>query len=337
MLITEKSFVPRISRMPYSLPIKKPTRQEPPLPSHTRNNVIHLKDFYPSTKDLMKRLMHLDDGWKSLSPSFNAYLKVFPINKSSSNLWLLIWTTDGEAQKLNKPHKPIQKNSLLYKYLSGSSIESQPLEKAEKILVDSFLAGKEFTDKNCDDSNFIINIIGEKGYGMCVTGVNSINIACPNIDALLGFIKDNDEAAVNDLKNYFKGAFAHEMTHQIRRELETEVDTGQEIASHAIEILSCSGDNPFADRKFVLAADEQNTSYYKDMVTSLKVLKEFLTQSKNCTYKPKTYKITELNKAMKSIPERIRNTVLKKIGQEIISSSNIELLRVAAGIGKSVN
>ncbi|MBI3590864.1 MAG: hypothetical protein HY094_05740 [Candidatus Melainabacteria bacterium] len=301
------------------------------------NNVIPFKSTYPKIQDIIQRLKHLDDGWKNLSPFFNAYLKVFPVINDSYDVWFLIWTKDGEARELGKPYKPIPNNSLLYKHLSSSGVKNNVLEKGEKILCDSFLAAKEFTGKNCDDSRFVfvINIIGEKGYGMCVTGANSIEITHSNINSVLSSIEDNDETTTSDLKNYFKGAFAHEMTHQIRGELEVKVDTGQEIASHAIEILACGGDNPFADRKFKVAIDEQSTSYHKDMVTSLKVVQEFLIQSESCKYKPKTYETNELNKAMKSISENYRERILKRIAREIIASSNIELLRIAAGIGIS--
>ncbi len=333
MLKIEKSLaIPHIRRVSYPVPIKKLTAAVKGLDFPVENNVIPFRNLPLSVKDITQRLRHLDDGWKDLSPLFNAYLKTFPMESSNRDIWFLIWTRDGETHELGKLYKPIPKNSLLYKYLSSSN-KDKILEEGEKMLLDSFLAGKEFTGKNCNDSNFVINIVGEKGYGMCVTGASSIEIAYPNIDSILISIENDEQATINNLKNYFKGAFAHELTHQMRGELEVEVDTGQEIASHAIEILACGGDNLFADRKFKVAVDEQSTSYHKDMVTSLKVVQEFLIQSAGCNYKPKTYKTSELNKAMKSIPEKDRERVLKKIAREIIASSNIELLRIAAKIG----
>lgn len=335
MIRTERTIgQPLIKRIPVPLQTRKPILDTKGFSSEVKSNVIPFKSRDLSIKNVSRRLLHLNDGWKDLSPFFNAHLKVFPITNSASDIWLLIWTKDGGTEELNEQYKPIPKNSMLYSCFSGNGFKKKVLEEGEKILYDSFLAAKEFTGKKCEDSNFIINIVGEKGYGMCVTGTNSIEIASPNIDSILSCVEDENEFDLNNLKNYFKGAFAHEMTHQMRGELEVQVDTGQEIASHAIELLACGGENPFADRKFLLAIDEQDSSYHKDMVTSLKVVEHFLTQSKKCIYKPKNCKISELNKAMKSIPEKERDGILSRIAEEIIDSSNIELLRIAAGIGK---
>lgn len=336
MLRTERIIGQQIIRqIPFPPQTKKPVLDVVETASPIKNNVIPFRIPDLSIKDIKRKLLHLNDGWKNLSPFFNAHLKVFPIKNSSSDIWLLIWTKDGETSELNEQYKPIPKNSMLYNCFSGNVLKKKILEEGERILYDSFLAAKEFTGKNCEDSNFVINIIGEKGYGMCVTGANSIEIASPNIDSILSSIEDDNELGLNYLKNYFKGAFAHEMTHQMRGELEVQTDTGQEIASHAIELLACGGENPFSDRKFLLAIDEQDSSYHKDMVTSLKVVEHFLARSKKCTYKPKNCNVSELNKSMKSIPEKEREGTLSKIAEEIIESSNIELLRIAAGIGKA--
>ena len=122
------------------------------------------------------------------------------------------------------------------------------------------------------------------------------------------------------------------MVHAIREEIYAEPDLAQEIAPHAAEILSTGGDNPTEDIYFEETQKKTNNRYQKDMTAALKILQQKLLQIPTCTHKPKNHELKEINKALMSIPENIKKRILKKMAQEIVSTSGLDLLRTAGGL-----
>lgn len=165
---------------------------------------------------------------------------------------------------------------------------------------------------------------------MSVKGADGNDISYSTVSNLLKALQSGDIHAIRYCKNYIKGAFAHEMAHQLREEFLIEKNIGQEIASHAVEMLTCGGENLGADLKFEEALKNHRSSYRKDMVASLRLLQEKFCQNKSISYKPQSHTPEELNKAMKSIPKDTRVEVLKKIAKEIINTPSMHLLKLAA-------
>ena len=158
------------------------------------------------------------------------------------------------------------------------------------------------------------------------------DVSIDNFRYFLEDLEKKNEERIYYWYKFFKGSFAHEMTHQLRNELIEEENTGQEIASHAVEVLSTEGLNPILDFRLKDMTLNPKTSYAQDVIASLKVIEQKLSNLKDCTYKPKDFTSKELNKAILSISEDKREKILSDLAQEIIKASPIELLKLAAKI-----
>ncbi len=270
--------------------------------------------------------------WKNLSPFINAYAKIVASVPDKPSAWMLVWVKSDAALFYNFPYKPIPEESKLYEYLISQDAEKQKrLLECEKLLVNSYMAAKDFVSGGLEvQSGF--EIVGEKDYAMRVRGFFGIEVSYSYVDCVLEAIENNSKDEINCWQQFFTGVFAHEMTHELREEIYQNGDTGQEIASHAVEILSTGGDNLLADLSLSKKISEPDTSYNKDIITGLKVLQQKLSQSNLCQYKPKTHEPSELNRAMQSIPEDKKEEVLKNLAQEIIKTPAIDLLRIAAQV-----
>ena len=268
-------------------------------------------------------------GWKDQTPFMNMMTKVLSIEGEKKPFWIATWIKQDAAL----PGKEgVTKKSLIYDYITNPNPQKEKVLQAfEQILIDTFFAAKRFIAEH-DEIQYGLEIMYGQGWAMALNKDISIEIAHTTADHLLKAIRDNDTNILDKTKQYFKGAFAHEMTHKLRSEFIAEEDVGQEIASHAVELLVCGGDNPMSDEKFEWIIDNPIASYPQDMFATLKVLEQKFLRNKDCLYKPKDFTPKELNKAMKSIPEHKREKILQKIAKEIINSLPIELLRTAAGV-----
>ncbi len=294
-----------------------------PFPAHNNIEVINFR---------VKDSTFFASGWKDQTPFMNTLAKVFYIDGKKKPFWIITWIKRDTAiaGKEGVPNK-----SLIYNYItSPDSKREKVLQIFEQILIDTFFLAKQFIAEN-NEIQYGLEIMYGKGWAMALNKDTSIEIAHNTVDFFLKAIRDNDTDLVNNMKQYFKSAFAHEMTHRLRNEFVAEDETGQEIASHAIELLACGGDNPISDEKFKFAVNNPTASYPQDMFTTLKVLEQKFLNNKDCLYKPKNFTIEELNKAMKSIPEKKREGVLKQIAKEILLSSPVELLKIAARVDKT--
>lgn len=276
-----------------------------------------------------------NSNWFGVDPFMNAWVKVFtnPVDKKDKeSVWMLVWVKNtGAALFHNEPYKGVPKSSLIYNCIKSRNPEKQKiLTEGENILVNSYLDAKRFLGNKEVQSGF--EITGDRDYVMSVRGMCGIEIAYPYVDQLLEELNENDETKLAYFYNFFKGSFVHEMTHKLRDEFITEEDTGQEIASHAVEMLSTEGINPFLDEKLEATLENTISSYDQDVVAALKVLEQKLSLRKECSYKPKSFSPLELNRAMTSIPIEKRKAVLKELAKEIINASPIELLRLAAKV-----
>ena len=271
----------------------------------------------------------LNTQWKNLSQFLNAWVKVFWDKENKKGVYMLVWVNDDSVVS----HKsPVPKSSLIYQYLiSGDEDKKKVLEECETILINAYNSAVKFFPENTEvQSGF--EIVGKEDFVMSVRGAFGIEIAYPYVDCLIEAIRSDSKEGINILQQFFKGIFAHEMTHYLRNEINEEENTGQEIASHAVQLLVTGGENILIDNRFEEVIKNPQTAYDLDMISALKVLQQKFSQSEYCIYKPTSFNPSELNKTMKSIPETQREKVLQNIAQEIISTSTIDLLRIAAQI-----
>ena len=271
-------------------------------------------------------------GWKEHTPFMNMLTKVFSIDGERKPLWIVIWVKQDTAIT---GKEGVPKKSLIYNYITSPNPERERiLQEFEQILLDAFFTAKRFIAER-DDIQYGLELMYGKEWAMRLNKDTSIEISHNTIDILLEAIRDDDTETIAKRKQFFKSAFVHEMAHKLREEFVENDDVGQEIASHAAELLACEGDNPASDEKFEFAIKNPVGSYMQDMVAALKVLEQKFLINKDCLYKPRNFTPKELNKAMKSIPERKREKVLQKIAKEIIYASPIELLKTAARVDRA--
>ncbi len=300
-------------------------REENPTIVPQANNVINIQHLITKQEN-----NDLINGWKNLSPFINGLVKVIKDSKSADPVWMLVWIKNEAALFYNYSYKPIPNESKLFSYLTSTNSEKQKIVlDCEKLLLNAYLDAKNFVNGGQEvQSGF--EITGQDDCMMRVRGYFGIEVSYTYVDCLLEVLENNVKGEIDSWQQFFKGVFAHEMTHCLRNEILNEGDNGQEIASHAIEMLSTSGNNLIADLSFSKKIADPSTSYNKDLITGLKVLQQKLSSHVLSTYKPKTHEPNELNKSIKSIQEDKREEVLKEIAQEIIKTSAIDLLRIAA-------
>lgn len=305
-----------------------------------KGNEIPDRDYNLALKSCGAKVHDIDcvesspksSGWKSLSPFLNAWAKVFvPKGRNSKAVWMLVWVKEATALS---NERAVPKKTLLYNCISkGGEEKEKILQQCEEILVQSYLEAKKFLARMSDDTEVQsgFEIVNEKNANMSVRGVFGIEVAVSDVDLLLDAIINDKKDEIYRLKRFFTGGFAHEMVHEIREEIFEEEDTGQEIASHAIELLSTCGDNPKTDESLLKRIKKSvYSSYDKDIVSGLKLLQSRFLVNENCRYAPESFEPDELNKAMKSIPKEKRERVLKAIAKEILHTTPLELLRLAA-------
>ena len=309
----------------------KPTTAEKSCPQSC-GNVVPFKHYLP-IQDIYgysSKNKELAYGWTELIPVLNVLSKVFHI-KDNDTVSMFVWVK--EPAKFYT-RDPVPKNSLIYKHVRSTDHEKQiTLQVCEKILVDAYLQAKEYIS-NGQEVQPGFEISGDKSCIMKVKGAFGIEVNYLYVDSLLESIDAGDVETVKNWKKFFKASFVHEMVHKLREEIYTEPDTAQEIAPHAISILSTGGDNPMDD---IYIEEEtrtpgNNNRYQKDVAAALKILQQKLSLLPACLYKPKSFELKEINKALMSIPENIKKRILKKMSQEIVSTSGMDLLRIAAGV-----
>lgn len=286
----------------------------------------------------------LGNGWYKLTPLLNAWVKVLDTGLDvPSTVWMIVYVKEHASIYYGVPHKPVPKNSLIYKYiLSKDPKKQETLRTFEKVVMEEFLGAKRFLPIGLI-SQTGLEIVGKKKFFMSVRGLLGLEVTCPYVDDFLRAIDSEDQNKVRNFRNYFRAAFAHEIAHLHREEILSKDDIGEEIASHAVEILAGFGENPMKDMDLedyikslqkIMKLDNYQASYLKDVITAMKVVQQKLIQNRHCQYIPRSYVPDELNKAIKSIPEKKREEVLKKIVQEIMDALPIELLRIAAQVNR---
>ncbi len=322
--------------LPQSLNSKKDCK--PTNPINTRiHPLLFLASKLKDNNHFAKNGKYFSSCHLDLEPIVNQWVTFFRPNKADSDIgWMSIYTK--KMRVLNKTCNPIPKNSFIYRCLKSKDPKFQQiLQEGEKVLIESYLKAQEFfSDENKEKIPAGFEIIGEKGFGMEASNAG-IRVAYSVFSNLLFNIWKNKKHAIDVYKIYFKGSFAHEMTHHIRNELEYKKrHGGVEIPSHAVEVLATDGDFLMHSNKYEHAAKNPNDglkaykSYNKDIVRSLILLQKILSKIKDCTYKPKDSTPEELNKAIKSISKDIRQDKLKNIAEEIISIPSKELLKLAS-------
>lgn len=326
---------------------------------HSFNNVVPLRASAskkarienPQAQEVVKETLEkieksgdedkrLGNGWYKLSPFLNSWVKVLDTEqKLPSTVWIAVYVKEHSSVHLGVPHKPVPKTSLIYQYiLSKEPKKQKTLQAFERAVVEEFLNAKKFLPLGHLAQTGIEIVKQKKDMFMSVRGLLGIGVAYPYVDEFLRTIEKRNERGIRIYRNFFKSGFVHEIVHQLRNEFSTNEDCSNEIASHAIDILSTMGDNPFKDDylKWVIGSDKklnrEDVLYHKDVIAAMKVVKHKLASNVHCQYIPRSHLPDELNKAMKSIPENIREKVLGEIAKEIVKTSVVELLREAAGI-----
>lgn len=271
-----------------------------------------------------------DKNWKKLSPFLNAYVKVFPSKElSTKGVWMLVWVKEDS---IISHDFPVPKSSLIYRYLTSKNPDKQKIfEECENKLVSAYVAAKKFIAENKEVQTGF-EIVGKHDYVMAVRGGFGIEAAYLYVDHLIENIANGNKDKAEILQNFFKGVFVHEMVHFLRGEIEEEKNAGKEIASHAVQFLSTLGNSPLTDMRFEEVIKEPEDQYDFDMISAVKVLQNLLIKSGVCGYKPKSIDPSELNKAILSIPEPVREETVRKIAQKIVELSPINLLRIAADV-----
>ena len=298
------------------------------LPPH--NGKLKIPNHFPFFPQ--REGINLSQGWYRANPLLGAYYKVFNLGKNNNPdcLFIIAWVKE-EASMVHS--KPLPKCSLFYKYLTSTDPEKQKhLAKLEQLILNAFIEAKNFLTED-EKVQIGLEIAGGTDYIMAVRGpLGGVEVAYPYIDFILEAIINGDNAKANIMQRFFKSAFAHEITHEIRNEIEENENTGQEIASHAINFLAGCGEDQLHKSFFDEFLEDVKTDYDIDTICGMKVVYYKLSNCKNVSNKPNSFTPSELNKAMLSIPEKIREKTLKQIAREILYASPIELLRIAAGI-----
>ena len=315
-----------------NLDTEKVRKAKAVLSQNTQANIpgdLYVPEALPHTANLklIQTLRGYTNGWQSLNPFLNARAKVFTDQKKYKlPTWILVWTKD---ESVFNRGTPVPKKSLIYTHIiSSDENKLKTLEACEEILLSAFFQAKNFIAKNKDVQPGF-EIVGNKNSIMVVRGVFGIELSYEYADSILKALREKNWDNVVKLHNFLKASFVHEMAHELRNEVYAE---GDEIASHVTEILACGGDNPLTDEKITGWLDNKSIPYNQDILAALKIVKKLLSGCKDCTYKPESFYPDELNKAMKSIPEDIREKLLSSFAKSIIRKKSLDLLKIAAGV-----
>lgn len=280
----------------------------------------------------------LGNGWYRLSPFLNGWVKVINTGLDvPSSVWFMVYVKEPASLYYGVPYKSVPKKSLIYSHILSKAPDKQNvLRRFENEVTDAFLKAKRFLSPIAVLSQSGLEITNLKKAFMSVRGLFGIEVSYEEVDSFLKAIENNNEEDIKNFRTFFKTAFVHEIVHELREEFIEEDDTGQEIASYAIQFLAGFGDNTILDKylngvlkdvKKINKDEVEHTSYFKDIITSLKLVQQKLKECSSCTYHPKDYSPSELNKAINSIPKHRKEKVLKKITDKILDDSPIELLR----------
>jgi hypothetical protein len=237
----------------------------------------------------------------------------------------IIWIIDGRGN----PTRSVGKNTVTYKYLSSpeNAPEHATLVHAEKMLMQAFADAKNmFPPKTKLDDGFAIYQQG-KDAGMTTGNALGIGVNSDNTDQLLTLLaqaeKTGNYSMVDRHINWIKSAFAHEMTHNTRGKMDDSPRlNANEVPSHAVQFLSVWDKDAglfFTGRIVQLRTTPRSTpERIHAELGGLNLVQQKLSGNSHCNYKPKDYSPAELQKAIRSIPENIRQDVIKEITADIL-------------------
>ncbi len=227
----------------------------------------------------------------------------------------------------------IPKDSPSYKYLTSKpgTKEHEIFLKCEKMLAEAYFEAKGFQpDSHKHQIPDAITVEGSKTFGM-EAGVKGfgIRISSDNLDYLFKALEDNDSIKVKNNIAHLKAELAHEMVHNIRTN--AEIDSSDEIATHAVQYLSSWEHNPILKSQLEDAVqavrDDKVTDprYDTSMVKALETVQKKLSECKEASYKPQDFSPKEIEKSLASINPTNREKVIKTICAEVILTKKEDL------------
>jgi hypothetical protein len=233
----------------------------------------------------------------------------------------VVWMIDSKDSTINGPGPKSQ----TYKHLTAQpgTPEHAALLEGEKMLMQAFMDAKNLLpEKDRHWEGFVVTRLGDN-TGMSTGTILGMSVNSLNTDELLQSLVAKNKNRAQDTVSWLKGAFAHEMTHNIRGKLDDNIGDNillntNEVPSHANQYLSTWNENQafFNTRVNSLKLKQQPMGRIHAELGGLRLVQTQLNAREECQYKPKDFTPAELTKAIQSIPEEKRTEVLRSMVAE---------------------
>ena len=246
-------------------------------------------------------------------------------------------------------YTPIPYKSLTQEYMdSNNGFKRKVFLDCQQLLINAFGEAKDFLPKGTalQRGFFVSGLDG----GMREGNTFGAEVSCESVDDLIKevsrfYSKNGNGREVIELYQWTKSLFVHEMVHDARNirceggDVETGVES--EIATSAVAYLSTWKHNPIYVKdleRALLYEDISINIYDKAEAAALRVLYSELTalSVSGRFEKPDSYEVQSIQRCIESIPDSIRDNVIRKISLDIIKTSGSELLVLSEKVKKEL-
>jgi len=237
----------------------------------------------------------------------------------------VVWIIDANDSTMNS----VGYNSTTYKCLTSAegTPEHSLLLEGEKMVMQAFVDAKKlFPEEAKLPDGFVVtgqgDTTGMTNANAVGVGVNSFNTN--QLFHMLSAAKETgDYRQVRRQVEWIKSGFAHEMTHVARGRLDDNVNgslklSTNEVPSSANQFLAIwDKDQGFFDPRLNrLKASPQPIGRIHAELAGLKLVQNQLTENEEVPYKPRDFSTQELKRAIASVPEAKRESVVKEMVSE---------------------
>jgi hypothetical protein len=236
----------------------------------------------------------------------------------------VFWIIDGNDSIM----RGVGHNSITYRCLTSAegTPEHSLLLEGEKMVMQAFVDAKKLFPEDAKiraklPGGFFVSGLGDT-TGMATGNPLGFGVNSSNTNELFLMLSDarksGDYRQVRSQADWIKSAFAHEMTHEARGKLDDNVNgslklSTNEIPASANQFLAIwDKDQGFFDRRLNrLKASPQPIGRIHAELAGLKLVQNQLTENEEVHYKPRDFSTQELKRAIASVPEAKRESVLK--------------------------
>ncbi|MBT5236818.1 hypothetical protein HOL63_00425 [Candidatus Peregrinibacteria bacterium] len=295
------------------------SKKDPLLPS------IQLSDINVLTGDQRKAYIKSKMNNPLWIRSLGAAQRRMTVFPSKENTHHILWVKDNSG-----PTNTVGAKTLSYKYLMSpeGSLEHSIFLEGEKMMMKAFADAQSMFPKNVKVATGFTVESMSADTGMSHGNLLGYKVNTDNTNRLFTLIaearKTGDYSKVESHIDWIKSAFAHETTHAARNDLDNLPGlNANEVPSHAVQFLTI-WDKPdrFFSQRISSLKNKPLSSFGRihGELGGLKVVQEKLIACSDCSYKPKDLTPVELKKAIESIPEAKRGSVIDTMVAELVTT-----------------